>query len=98
MVVIAGRFAQRLGVDNKPYPFDIMAGTANSSGPFFGQLFGTIPSENPSETIDDSTYDFTLSAEVDLTRRMPPTGMLRESLMTRCSMRMSIRVQRKSHQ
>ena len=70
MVVVAGRFAKRLGVDNKPYPFDIMAGTANSSGPFFEQLF-PYDTERASKRKNRMIplHDFTLSAEVDLTRK-----------------------------
>ncbi len=39
MVVLKGRFAARLAVDNKRYPYDIMDGDPEASGPIFEQMY-----------------------------------------------------------
>lgn len=39
VVVLRGRFAERLGADGRPHPFDWMDGDARSSAPFFEQIF-----------------------------------------------------------
>ncbi len=39
MALLKGRFAERLGFNSKAFPFEIMDGDEDSSGPFFEQMF-----------------------------------------------------------
>jgi hypothetical protein len=39
MVILRGRFAERLAADNKRHPYDIMDGDPESSGPLFEQMY-----------------------------------------------------------
>lgn len=39
VALLKGRFAERLGYNSQPHPFEIMDGDEDSSGPFFEQMF-----------------------------------------------------------
>ncbi len=39
MVILRGRFAKRLAVDNKLHPYDLMDGDPTASGPLFEQMY-----------------------------------------------------------